>query len=244
MDLKQEAARRALCYVRNGMVLGLGTGSTTAYFVDMLGERLRTGALVDVVAVPTSEDTATRARALGIPLASLAEHSRLDLAVDGADEVDPDLNLIKGLGRALLREKIVEVHACQFVVIVDESKLVQRLGTHGPLPVEIVPFAAEANVRWLNTLGCAAQLWCDEDGTRVVTDNGNYLATCWFSEGIADAYALARTLADRPGVVEHGLFLDMATVAIVAGSEGTRVLERASRSAGCTPERAVLGRPG
>ena len=102
MDLKQEAARRALCYVRNGMVLGLGTGSTTAYFVDMLGERLRTGALVDVVAVPTSEDTATRARALGIPLASLAEHSRLDLAVDGADEVDPDLNLIKGLGRALL----------------------------------------------------------------------------------------------------------------------------------------------
>jgi ribose 5-phosphate isomerase A len=228
MDLKQEAARRALSYVCNGMVLGLGTGSTTAHFIDMLGDRLRIGALQDVVAVPTSEDTATRARARGIPLTSLAEHSRLDLAVDGADEVDPDLNLIKGLGRALLREKVVEVHADQFVVIADESKLVQRLGTHGPLPVEIIPFAAEANVRWLNTLGCSAELWCDEDGTRVVTDNGNYLVSCWFPEGIADPYALARTLADRPGVVEHGLFLDMATAVIIAGSEGVRVLERVS----------------
>jgi ribose 5-phosphate isomerase A len=220
MNLKEEAACRALSHVRNGMILGLGTGSTTAYFVDMLGERLRTGELRGVIGVPTSEDTAARARALGIPLTSLAEHSRLDLAVDGADEV--------GLGRALLREKIVEVHADQLVVAADESKLVRRLGTRGPLPVEVVPFAAEATIRWLNTLGCSAELWCDADGARVVTDNGNYLASCWFSEGIADPYSLSRTLADRPGVVEHGLFLDMASFVIVATSEGIRVLERAS----------------
>ena len=228
MNLKEEAARHALSHVRNGMILGLGTGSTTAYFVDLLGERLRTGELRGVIGVPTSEDTAARARALGIPLTSLAEHSRLDLVVDGADEVDPDLNLIKGLGRALLREKIVEVHADQLVVVADESKLVRRLGTRGPLPVEIVPFAAEATIRWLNTLGCCAELWCDADGARVVTDNGNYLVSCWFSEGIADPYALSRMLADRPGVVEHGLFLDMASFVIVATYEGIRVLERAS----------------
>ena len=228
MNLKEEAARHALAYVRDGMILGLGTGSTTAYFVDMVGERLRTGELRGVIGVPTSEDTAARARALGIPLTSLAEHSRLDLAVDGADEVDPDLNLIKGLGRALLREKIVEVHADQFVVMADESKLVRRLGTRGPLPVEIVPFAAEATIRWLNTLGRCAELWCDAQGARIVTDNGNYLVKCWFSEGIADPYALSRMLNDRPGVVEHGLFLDMASIVIVATSEGIRVLERAS----------------
>jgi ribose 5-phosphate isomerase A len=228
MNLREEAAHYALRYVRDGMILGLGTGATAARFVDMVGERLRTGELRDLIGVPTSEDTAARARALGIPLTSLRDHSRLDLAVDGADEVDPDLNLIKGLGRALLREKIIEVHADQLVVVADESKLVHRLGTRGPLPVEIIPFAAEATIRWLNTLGCCAELWCEENGARVVTDNGNNLARCWFSGGVADPYALSRTLADRPGVVEHGLFLDMAALAIVATSEGIRVLERAS----------------
>ncbi len=232
MDLREEAARYALNYVQDGMVLGLGSGSTTAYFVDMVGERLSTGELRDIMGIPTSEDTAARARALGIPLTSLAEHARLDLAVDGADEVDPDLNLIKGLGRALLREKIVEVHADQLIVIADESKLVQRLGTRGPLPVEIVPFAVEATIRWLDTLGCSAELWCDEQGARVVTDNGNYLANCWFPGGIADPYALSRALADRPGVVEHGLFLDMAAFVIVAASGGVRLLERAPAPAG------------
>jgi ribose 5-phosphate isomerase A len=123
-NLKLEAARQALAYVRSGMVLGLGTGSTNAYFVDLLGEKLQDGGLRDIVGVPTSEGTARRARALGIPISTLAEHPRLDLVVDGADEVDPDLNLIKGLGRAMLREKIVEIHADHFVVVADESKLV------------------------------------------------------------------------------------------------------------------------
>lgn len=225
MDLKQQAANRALTYVRSGMILGLGSGSTTAHFIDMLGEQLQRGELRDIAAVPTSEGVAARARALGIPLATLTDHLHLDLAVDGADEVDPALNLIKGLGRALLREKIVEVHADRFLVVVDETKVVPRLGSRGPLPVEIVPFGADAHVRWLNTLRCRAELWREADGVPIVTDNGNYLARCWFPDGIADPYALARTLADRPGVVEHGLFLDMASAVIVAGPEGTRVLE-------------------
>jgi ribose 5-phosphate isomerase A len=144
--------------------------------------------------------------------------------VDGADEVDPDLNLIKGLGRALLREKIVACHAECFLVIVDVSKLVTRLGTQAPLPVEIVQFEAAAHVRWLNTLNCRAELWLEADGSPIVTDNGNYLARCWFADGIEDPCALARCLADRPGIVEHGLFLEMATAVIAATSVGTQIL--------------------
>jgi ribose 5-phosphate isomerase A len=225
VNLKQRAAQEALKHVHNGMILGLGTGSTNRYFIDMLGEALRSGALRDIAAVPTSDETADRARALDIPVTSLSDHPRLDLAVDGADEVDPSLNLIKGLGRALLREKIVEIHARRFLVIVDESKMVPRLG-RGPLPVEIAPFEAASHVRWLNSLGCRAELWTEEDGSPIVTDNGNYLARCWFAGGIGDAHALARTLADRPGILEHGLFLDMASTVLVASSTGVRSLKR------------------
>jgi ribose 5-phosphate isomerase A len=227
MNLRQQAASHALTYVRNGMLLGLGSGSTTALFIDMLGKRLQRGELRDIAGVPTSEKTAARACALGIPLTTLTDHPHLDLAVDGADEVDPTLNLIKGLGHALLREKIIEIHADRFLVIVDESKLVPRLGSRGPLPVEIVPFGAAAHVRWLNTLDCHAELWQEADGAPIVTDNGNYLARCWFPGGITDPHALARVLTDRPGIIEHGLFLDMTSAVIVASPEGTRVLERA-----------------
>lgn len=213
------------------MVLGLGSGSTTAVFIDLLGEQVKNGAIKHITGVATSEDTARRARSLGIPLENLVDCCGpagvpvLDLAVDGADEVDPGLDLIKGLGRALLREKIVEVHARKFVVIVDESKIVARLG-RGPLPVEIVPFEARVQVNWLNTLGCRAELWLEEDGSPVVTDNGNFLARCWFEAGIPDSGALARSLADRPGIVEHGLFLGMADAAIIAGADGVRIQER------------------
>jgi ribose 5-phosphate isomerase A len=225
MDLKQQAAVKALEYVQNGMILGLGTGSTTRIFIDLLGARLQAGGLRDLQAVPTSQATVAQATALGIPLTTLADHPVLDLAVDGADEVDPQLDLIKGLGRALLREKIVEIRARRFMVIVDESKLVPQLG-RGPLPVEITPFEVEAQLRWLGTLGCRAELWLEADGSLVVTDNGNYLARCWFAAGIPDAYALARRLADWPGIIEHGLFLNMAHRVIVASPEGVRVLER------------------
>jgi ribose 5-phosphate isomerase A len=231
MNNKQKAARRALRYVKDGMVLGLGSGSTTRYFIDFLGEKLTQGLLQEIACVPTSHETTQRAQELGIPLVTIAEQSpnalvpTFDLAVDGADEVDPHLNLIKGLGRALLREKIVEIHARKFIVIVDESKLVTQLG-RGPLPLEIAPFEALAQIRWLNSLDCQAELWLGEDSSPLITDNGNYLARCWFAEGIPDAYSLARLLADRPGIVEHGLFLDMADLVIIAGSDRIQEKER------------------
>jgi ribose 5-phosphate isomerase A len=229
MNLREQAAQKALEYVDNGMLVGLGTGNTAGYFIDLLGARLRAGALRSIRGVPTSRASAERAAAAGIPLTSLAEHPALDIAVDGADEVDPRLGLIKGLGRALLREKIIEIHTDQLIIIVDEAKLVSRLG-RGPLPVEIVPFEAAVQVRWLAALGCRAELWLEEDGSPAVTDNGNYLVRCWFADGnaagIPDPHALARSLADRPGIVEHGLFLDMARRVIVAAPGGVRVLER------------------
>jgi ribose 5-phosphate isomerase A len=232
MDLKLQAATHALAYLHSGMVLGLGSGTTAGLFVDLLGERLRSGALRDIVGVPTSEATAARARRQGIPLTTLDEHRRLDLAVDGADEVDPSLNLIKGLGRCLLREKIVVVHADRFLVLIHEAKLVDCLGTCGPLPVEIVSFAALAHVAWLDGISGHAELWTEPDGSPIVTDNGNYLARCWFPGGIADPRALARTLADRPGIVEHGLFLDVATTVAVSGPAGMRVLNRTQTDTG------------
>jgi len=228
LNLKELAAKKALEYVQSGMVLGLGTGSTTAYFVDGLGELLKQGTLSDIQGVPTSNAAAERAVRAGIPLTTLYEHPRLDLAVDGADEVDVKLNLIKGLGRALLREKIVEMHAERFVVIVDESKFVKRLGSRGPLPVEIVQFEANATTRWLSTLGCRAELWLENNGSPVITDNGNFLVRCWFNEnpnnGILDPYSLAEELAHRPGIVEHGLFLDMVDQVIVAAESGIQLL--------------------
>ncbi|MFN2227041.1 MAG: ribose 5-phosphate isomerase A, partial [Anaerolineae bacterium] len=160
------------------------------------------------------------------PLTTLEAHPRLDLAIDGADEVDPRLDLIKGLGRALLREKIVAAQADRFLIIVDESKLVDRLGA-GPLPVEILPFGAAVQVRWLQGLSSRAELWLEEDGRPIVTDNGNYLVRCWFEGGIVDARALARALADRAGVIEHGLFLGMTDAVIVASPQGTRTLTAA-----------------
>ncbi len=224
--LKRTAALRALAEVRDGMTLGLGSGTTATLFVELLGEAVQRGAVRHIQAVSTSEKTANLAQSLGIPLIELASAPHPDLTIDGADEVDPDLNLIKGLGHALLREKIVEIHTARLLIIVDASKLSPRLGLRSPLPVEVVPYAWETTVAWLSTLGCRAELWRDEHGAPLVTDNSNYLARCWFPDGIADPYALARQLADRPGVVEHGLFLDMADLVVVAGDDGIRTLER------------------
>lgn len=231
MKQKQQAAEHALSLVKDGMVLGLGSGSTTKYFIELLAEAILQGELKNVTGVPTSVETARLAKNLGIPLTSLSDLSpqtplpAFDLAVDGADEVDPKLNLIKGLGRALLREKIVEIHANRFVVIVDETKLVPLLG-HGPVPVEITPFEAQTQVRWLNSLGCQAELWFEENNSPILTDNGNLLARCWFEDGIPDPYSFAHKLAERPGIIEHGLFLDMADLVIVAGADGVQLKER------------------
>ena len=225
MDLRQAAAACAIEYVRDGMLLGVGTGRTTGCFIDLLGEKIQKKEINHVLAVPTSQDCAARLRERGVRLTSLVDHPVLDLAVDSADEVDPQLNLIKGLGRALMREKVVEIHARQFIVMVEESKLVKQLGSIGPLPVEILPFEALAHVHWLRSLADRAELWLEADGSPVTTDNGNFLARCWFKDGIPDVYALAQQLERRPGILEHGLFLDMASRVIVAGQAGNRILE-------------------
>jgi ribose 5-phosphate isomerase A len=229
-ELKNLAASRALEFVQSGMILGLGTGSTVAYFTESLGRKLAGGELTGISVVPTSQKTAQHAESMGIPLVSLASHPILDLAVDGADEVDPRLNLIKGMGRALLREKIVASHAQVFIVVVDESKLVSRLGVKSPLPVEIVPFEAAVHVRWLNSLGFQAELWVDSHQKPVVTDNGNFLALCHFNRldppGIEDPYQLATIIKNHVGIIDHGLFLDMATHVIVARTNEIQVLEK------------------
>jgi len=225
-ELKRAAAARALDFVASGTVIGLGTGSTVRPLLALLADRLRDGRLRGVVGVPTSRDTAERCRALGIPLTTLDEAPELALAIDGADEVGPALDLIKGMGGALLREKLVALAARRFLVIADASKRVRRLGTRSPLPVEVVPFGWTRLLPFFERLGAEPSLRVGTDGSPYRTDNGNYLVECRFPRGIADPAALARALAKRPGVVEDGLFLRIATGAVVAGPRGVRVLER------------------
>jgi ribose 5-phosphate isomerase A len=226
IELKQQAGKRAADFVESGMVLALGTGSTTAYAIDEIGRKLNSGELENIVGIPTSKRTAAQAERLGIPLASLVEHPVLDLAIDGADEVDPDLNLIKGLGGALLREKIVEIRAQRFAVVIDESKLVDRLGTKAPLPVEVTQFSWQAHANWLAGLGCRAELRREADGQLFITDNGNYIIHCTFYGGIPDPIALDQTLNQQPGILGTGLFLGMASEVVIAGKDGVRVITR------------------
>jgi ribose 5-phosphate isomerase A len=225
-DIKRAAARRAIEYFCSGTVVGLGTGSTVRPVLELLGERLASGVLHDIVAVPTSEDTATRCRALGIPLTTLDEHPRLALAVDGADEVGPRLDLIKGLGGALLREKLVARAARRFVVVADASKRVRKLGSRSPVPVEVVRFGWSTHLAFFATLGAEPALRRTGAGEPFVTDEGHYIVDCRFPRGIADPRAVARALARRPGIVEDGLFLGMAHVAVVAGASGVKVFKR------------------
>lgn len=227
-DLKRLAADKAVDYVKSGMVLGLGTGSTAAFVVDKLGSLLKSGALTDIVGVPTSKRTQEQAAALGIPLATLDTHPHLDLAIDGADEVDPNLDLVKGRGGALLREKMVEAASDAFVVVVDDSKLVSGLGGSGlAMPVEVVQFCWNYNLLRLQELfkdeGCEAKLRLDVSGKPYVTDNSNYIVDLYFTTPIKDSGAAGKEIAALEGVVEHGLFLDMATAVIIAGKDGVSV---------------------
>lgn len=220
--LKQLAADQAVTQVESGMALGLGTGSTAYFAVEAIGRRLREGSLRDIVCVPTSERAAAQARGLGIPLTTLNERPTLDLALDGADEVTPDLALIKGLGGALLREKIVAAAARRFVVIVDESKLVKQLGMKSPLPVEVVPFGWRTLVAHLEGLGARPELR-RKDGEPFVTDEGNYILDCRFA-GIPDPAGLDGKIRSRVGIVETGLFVGMASAVIVAAAGGVRTM--------------------
>src|SRR5215471_14559001 len=222
--LKRQAAARALEEVRDGMKLGLGTGSTAKYFVELLGEKVRAG--MKVVGVPTSEATRTDAERCGIALTTLDDIDRLDLTVDGADEVDPALNLIKGGGGALLREKIVAAASDRMIVIADESKWVPTLGRF-PLPIEVMPFGLAATRRALaqacTDSGVSGEMVLrkSKDGHVFVTDGGHWIVDAHLTR-IQDVRRLAGLLSIIPGVVEHGLFVGLATQAILAGAQGIR----------------------
>lgn len=225
---KRAAAARALEFVCDGMRIGLGTGSTARHFVDLLGHRVRAG--LDILAVPTSEATRAQAAGLGIMLTTLDETPELDLTVDGADEIAPDLTLIKGGGGALLREKVVAAASARMIVIADESKWVSVLGAF-PLPIEIAPFGACAIHRAVDAAcaeaGCPgpATLRKRPDGAPFLTDGGHWLLDAQLQR-IADPAALAAQLCKVPGVMEHGLFIGLAHTAILAGSDGVRLIER------------------
>jgi ribose 5-phosphate isomerase A len=229
--LKRDAAARAVEQVSSGMRLGLGTGSTAKHFVELLAERVRGG--LRVVGVPTSEVTRADAQRLGVPLTTLDETPELDLTVDGADEIAPDLTLIKGGGGALLREKIVAAASARMIVIADESKWVTTLGRF-KLPIEVMPFGLGATRRAIKqaaaAAGCAGplQIRSGKDGHAFVTDGGHWIVDAAL-ERIPDPHALALRLSQIPGVVEHGLFIGLAKTAILAGAAGVRVIEKSNK---------------
>lgn len=208
---KQLAARAAVGLVEPGSVVGLGSGSTASYAVGFLAERVRQG--LKIVGIPTSQKTAELARQLGIPLTTLEEHSRIDIDIDGADEIDPQLNLIKGGGGAFLREKVIASVSRRFIVIADSAKQVACLGKF-PLPVEVIPFAQGLITTRIASLGAEVSLRRYADGNPYVTDEGHHILDCTFGE-IADPPALAQKLRAVPGVVEHGLFIGMTDMALV-----------------------------
>ena len=213
---KEAAARASLRFVGDGQVVGLGTGSTAAYFIKLLGEKVRNG--MRVRGIPTSDRSRELAESLGIPLTTLDECQEIAVTVDGADEVDPQLRLIKGGGGAMLREKIVASATKQLVIVADATKQVPVLGKF-PLPVEVIKFAQALVAKRITALGAQVSLRKNADGTPFVTDEKNHILDCRFGQ-IADADTLARQLSEMPGVVEHGLFIGMASVVLLArGSE-------------------------
>lgn len=216
-DQKRAAATRAAGLVENGMVVGLGTGTTAEKLVEALGVRLQSEGL-RFTGVPTSEATAAQARALGIQLTRLDDVPELDLTIDGADEVDPDLDLIKGHGGALTREKLVASAAKRFIVVVDEGKLVDRLGRNMPIPIEVVPFGWTTTRRRLETVGFACDLRGGEKP--YVTDNGNYILDSRLTDGSRSYRDVADQIKVQTGVVEHGLFLRLARLVVVGKADG------------------------
>jgi ribose 5-phosphate isomerase A len=225
-ELKRQAGFFAADFVESGMILGLGHGSTAIFALRRIAERLHAGQLRDVLGVPCSRQVERDARELGIPLTSLEEHPEIDLTIDGADEVDSALNVIKGGGGALLHEKIVAQASRREMIVVDQSKLSPVLGTHWPVPVEIVPFGWCTQLAYLGSLVAEAVLRCQKDGTPLRTDEGNLIVDCRVGP-ISDVGGLARQLSERAGIVEHGLFVGLVTDVVVATEgEEPRHLQR------------------
>ncbi|MCD6140633.1 MAG: ribose-5-phosphate isomerase RpiA [Thermococcus sp.] len=224
--LKKLVAKEALRYIDDDMIIGLGTGSTTAYFIQMLGKKLMTEELEEVYGIPTSHQSRLLALESGIPVVTLDEVDAIDIAVDGADEVDPHLNLIKGRGAALTMEKIIEYRAGTFIVLVDESKLVEYLGQKMPVPIEVIPAAWRAIKEELEVFNATADLrmGVKKDGP-VITDNGNFILDAKFIK-IEDPLDMEIELNNIPGVVENGIFADIADIVLVGTKEGVKKLER------------------
>ena len=224
-ELKQEAAIRAVEFVKSGMVVGLGSGSTAGFAVQRLAARIKAGELENIVGIPSSANTGRLAKKLGIPLTGFDEQPQIDINIDGADEVDPDLNVIKGGGGALLREKVVAQASRQNIIIVDESKLSPQLGTNWAVPIEVIAFARKVEEKYLNSLGASVTTRRLEDGNYFKTDQNNLILDADFGP-IPDTAELAALLGSQAGIVEHGLFLGLASDVIVAGAEGIRHLQR------------------
>jgi ribose 5-phosphate isomerase A len=225
MTPKQRAAEAAIEYISSDMVVGLGTGSTAELFIRALGERVRDGRLRNIRGLPTSIKSEQLARENGIAITDFTRDASADVTVDGADEIAPNLDLIKGLGGALLREKIVAQNSRRMIVIADASKTVQKLGTKSPLPVEVARFAHEIQVPFLRNLGAEPTLRQGADKNPFVTDNGNYIYDCHFPRGIDDPAALLARLSARAGIVDCGLFIGIASLALVADDHNVRKLE-------------------
>lgn len=226
--LKMQAAHRAVEFVESGMVVGLGHGSTAVHAVRRLAELLHKGQLRDILGVPVSSVIQQEAQKLDIPLITLEDHPVVDLTFDGADEVDPNLNVIKGGGGALLREKIVAQASRREIIMVDEFKLSPLLGTHWAVPVEVIPFGWLTQVKFLESLDARVTLRRDANDEPFVTDQGNLILDCDFGP-IADPESLSARLNERVGIVEHGLFLGLATDLIIAGRDGVRHVKRGNK---------------
>jgi ribose 5-phosphate isomerase A len=222
---KQQAAEAAVAFIESGMVVGLGHGSTAAFAIRRVADLLKSDGLKDILGVPCSTQVEAEARRLGIPLTTLEEHPRIDVTIDGADEVDPQLDLIKGAGSALLREKIVAQASCREIIVIDDSKRAPALGTCRALPVEVLPFGWCTQREYLQSLGARVEVRMKGDGSFLHTDEGNLILDCAFGP-IDQPASLAAQLSSRAGIVGHGLFLGLATDVICAGAEEVRHLRR------------------
>jgi len=225
LNFKRFAAERAVDFVKSGMVIGLGSGSTVNILIECLGQRIAAGRLSDIKAIPASRESELKAVRNGISIATLNDHPGIELTIDGADEVDPDLNLIKGGGGALFREKIIAGFSDKVIIIVDQTKLTRRLGESFPVPVEVFPGAVKPVTGFIENLGASVDQRKDSSGKLFKTEQDNNILDCRFGP-IENPRELARILSMKPGIIEHGLFLDMASTIIVGGKEGISYIER------------------